>query len=137
MDWISLKGQIGRKDFVIRLLIIWLIFAALIYIGYSTIGNRVEVKTLLVFKSIAEFLMILLCLPSIIKRLRSINWSSYFAGFFVLAGLFDLRNLILLGMSISSIQAYILIAFHFIVLVILLILVFKKGKNSNVQIAYP
>ncbi len=137
MDWISLKGQIGRKDFVIRLLIIWLIFAALIYIGYSTIGNRVEVKTLLVFRSIAEFFMMLLCLPSIIKRLRSINWSIYLAGLFAIAGLFDLRNLILLGMSISKIETYILITFNFLVLVIFLILVFKKGKNSNVQIAYP
>ena len=132
MDWITFKGQLDRKHFIIRVLTICFVLIALFYFSSNIIQSYMGIKKYLIFKSFVEFSMVLLCLPSIVKRLRDIKWPIYFCGLFVLTNILDLRNIVLIGASLSPIQTYILIGLDLITLIILLFLIFKKGQlNYN------
>jgi uncharacterized membrane protein YhaH (DUF805 family) len=132
MDWITFKGKLNRKHFIIRVLTICLILIALLYLSSNVIQSYIGIKNYLILKSFIEFTMILLCLPSIVKRLRDIKWPIYFCGLFVLSNIVNLRNFVLIGSSLSPIQTYILISLELITLLILLCLIFKKGQlNYN------
>ncbi len=133
LDWFSYKGVIGRKTFVIRILAIWIVCASIFYLVSDVIELGLGIETYLFSKSIVEFLIIVLCTPTITKRLNDINWSLYLLGIFVLAGVLSIRNYILFGLYadkdsfISVITLLPGIAIGIAAIFLMLVLMFKKG----------
>ncbi len=134
MDWITFKGQLERKNFVIRVLSISLISIMALYFSSHAIQGYIGIKNYLFLKSFVEISIILLCLPSIVKRLRDIKWPIYLSVLFVLMNIFNVRNFLLVGISVSPIQFYILTGLDLICLFILLCLIFKKGQLNHNEV---
>ena len=137
MDWFLFQGVIKRKTFVVRLLVIWLVSISVFYLASNMIQQGLGIKAYFISKSIAELLIILLCLPSLVKRLRDIGWSIHVAGLFVLAGIFSVRNYSLFGLYVADNQFISItallpgLAINLASLLVLLVLIFKRGSTGN------
>jgi len=102
MDWFIPRGKIGRKDFAIRVLAIMVISGGIFLLVSDLILRSFGSLGYLTFKSFVGLLIIALSLPTIIKRLRDINWPIQVATVFVFAGIFDIRNLVLVNTVIGK-----------------------------------
>ena len=137
MNWFSLNGKIGRKDFVIRLIVIWVSIVLAFYLASDAIANSIGLKSYFILKSAVVSLIVILCIPSITKRLRDINWTTQLAWLYLTAGIFSVQNIILFSMHVlgdSFISATTLVPFFVIniaAFVVLLVLIFKRGGQSR------
>jgi uncharacterized membrane protein YhaH (DUF805 family) len=137
MDWLSFKGKINRKQFVFRVLSIWIFFAAIFYLFRPVLLEHLDVKSLLVFKSVTEIVIILLCVPSIVKRLREIKWPVILSLLFIVSTTLNIRTLILLGVQETPFIFYSSICLGVASIVVLLFLVFKRGISNSHEELLP
>ncbi len=126
MEWFTFKGKLTRKIFIIRVVSIWIPFATLHYFIRTNEYQMINIETRLITYSIVDLLIVLFCLPSIVKRLRSINWSVYLSSMFVLITILDFRNILLIGISLSEIQTYFILGLAVTCLILFIFLIFKR-----------
>ena len=137
MNWFSLGGRIGRRDFALRLLVICVSLALGFYLFSDTIESAIGLKGYVLLKSAFASLMVILCIPSITKRLRDINWTTQLAWLYLAAGLFSVQNIILFSLHILGVKfisATVMTPFFVInvaALAVLLVLIFKRGVLSG------
>lgn len=143
MNWFSLNGTIGRWEFVRRLLVICASLALVFYWASDAIESAVGLKGYVLLKSASGSLMVVLCIPSIMKRLRDINWTAQLAWLYLAAGLLSVQNIILfssLVLEVRFISATTMTPFLVIniaALAVLLVLVFKRGVPPSGRSTAP
>ena len=137
MNWFSLSGTIGRRDFALRLLVICVSLALGFYLASDAIESGIGLKGYVLLKSAFASLMVILCIPSITKRLRDINWTTQLAWLYLAAGLFSVQNIILFSLhvlGVKFISATVMTPFFVInvaAFAVLLVLIFKRGVLSG------
>jgi uncharacterized membrane protein YhaH (DUF805 family) len=138
MDWFSFNGQIGRKVFIVRILVVCVTLGLLFYVASDLIYEAMITKGYFILKSTIESLMVVLCIPSVVKRLRDINWTTQVAWLFAIAGIFSVRNITLVAIYVLDdkfIPATVMVPIFVIyaaAIAILLVLIFKPGKLQYV-----
>ncbi len=137
MDWLSFNGTIGRKDFIVRVLLIWISIGLAFYLASDIIYGVAKTKGYFITKSTVESIMVFLCIPSVVKRLRDIDWTTQVAWLFVITGIFSVRNIMLFSVYIAEdkfISATVMVPIFVIyaaAIAIFLVLIFKPGKYLN------
>ena len=131
MDWLSFKGTIVRTQFLIRMVTILSLSYLILYFAYSFIPVSTDKIIYLTTKSAIDLFITLICLPTIVKRLRSINWSVNLAGIFFVICIFNVRNVLLVASNVSPMQFYLISSIEVVSLIILLCLLFKKSVGAN------
>lgn len=137
MNIFTINGELNRINFFIRILLIWSAFAVLFYLSSGALEQMLGVKGYLILKSIVEIIIVLLCIPSIIRRLRDINWPVSLSTLFILIGILSIRNFLLFGININPTLFYLISTLDIIAFILLLILIFKKGDNRNENKIHP
>jgi uncharacterized membrane protein YhaH (DUF805 family) len=133
MDWFSFDGQIGRKLFIIRLIAICVSIAGAFYLVGDLIANTIGLKGYVIAKAVVATLMVILCIPTITKRLRDIDWTTQLAWLYFAAAIFSVQNIILFSLHVlgeTFISATTMAPFFVIniaAFAVLLVLVFKRG----------
>jgi uncharacterized membrane protein YhaH (DUF805 family) len=137
MGWFSFNGKIGRKDFIIRLIAICVSIAGVFYLAADTIANTIGLKGYIIVKSAIASLMVILCIPSITKRLRDIDWTIQLAWLYFAAAIFSVQNIVLFSLHVlgeTFISATTMVPFFVIniaAFAVLLVLIFKRGVLSG------
>ena len=91
-DWFRLSGKVGRKEFIFRVLVI--------ITGVTLVYNLIRIYLLstdatiarLISLSVSQLTIVILCMPSIIKRTRDINKNTQSSLIFIIAWFFGLPN---------------------------------------------
>ena len=136
MNWFSLSGEINRVTFIIRLLIIWFVPALLFFLASELIQDALGMKSYLISKSALEMVIMLLSSPSIMKRLRNINWSTKWVWIFIVLPVLNIRNFILFEWDLSVFRLYSITIFMIVISIFSLFLLFKKG-NASIEADQP
>jgi uncharacterized membrane protein YhaH (DUF805 family) len=137
MDWLSFRGCINRKKFAFRIVTIWVIFVIPFYVFENTLTENLDIKSFMILKLIIELIIVFVCIPSIIRRLREIEWPVFLSLLFLLSTVLSIRTLLLLGIQETAFIFYSSIFFGIISLIIFPFLLFKKGSANCREIEIP
>jgi uncharacterized membrane protein YhaH (DUF805 family) len=111
--------------------------AGVFYLAANPIANAIGLKGYVIVKSAIASLMVILCIPSITKRLRDIDWTTQLAWLYFVAAIFSVQNIVLFSLHIlgeTFISATTMVPFFVIniaAFAVLLVLIFKRGVLSG------
>ncbi len=141
---LSVRGELGRTDFLVGIIGIYLLVTAALYVLNGGILVDIQPTTWLVSKSLSELFIILLWLPLIIRRLRDLGWPVYWALIMLVPWSTSFRHVILYdihfddGMADAGVPLLWAGFFSLVAaFLLLIILALKKGRLDQIASKEP
>ena len=130
----SLKGNLNRLEFFYAFLCLTILAFGVNYLILNFIRSDSVSASYFIFKSMLDFIYLILLSPFIIRRLNDIDASAWWVLLLFVAYPFSLRNIVLiesiLGYEINPFSIPILFI-EFAVILLLLVLLFRASSPNK------
>jgi uncharacterized membrane protein YhaH (DUF805 family) len=131
-----MQRELNRLKFFLLWVSITLIVYLPVYILNKN-GSEIPASGLLTLSSVVDFIYTILCLPLFVMRLRNLQWPIVLSLFFVLGSILQIKNFVLVGISLSQTLMILIWVLNVLCLLLFSVLLLKKGKYIGIKTIQP
>lgn len=136
MHWFKLSGKLGRKDFLVRVIVIAISFWLLFFLSSPLLLTAFDAHGYFIIRAAFSTLAVIVCLPLIAQRLRNISWTIQLVWLFAAAAVLSLPNVTLFALYaldehfISAVLVVPILVINAAAFGLFLVLLFKRGSGD-------
>jgi len=121
----------GRSEFFYVSFAIYTLIAFPYFAARDYFSESIDIKVFLLLRSFVGLIMVLLFLPTAVRRLHSLRFNRHISLLLFLPPVFNFRNFASLGIDLSAQLTYILLGLSVIGCVVYLALLLLPSRSSS------